>query len=372
MKIRDFGVESWLNNWEKKAAYDISQSTISSLTMDKLFALCKDDPVPFFKQLSGLKMNYGWIEGSPEFKQAVAARYRQVVPQQILQTNGASGANNLAFYSLIKPGDHIISEYPSYQQLYDIPQSLGAQVDYWRIRAENQWQPDLTELAAMITPHTKMICLNNANNPTETLLSRPFLKQVVELAKKVNAYVLVDEVYHPLVKTADCASIVDLYSKGIAVDSLSKSWSLPGLRIGWIIADKKTSDVFRKYRDYTMISAGVLNDAIAVYALQHTQQIWLRNQQIVQDNLKIFLDWVQNEPRAQVVAPKFVSVSCVHLDIPVSTEYFCKELLVCKGGLLVPGERFDLPGYVRLGYCADRKVLIKGLSLLSEFLRQYD
>lgn len=263
MKIRDFGVEMWLNEQEKKARYDISQSTISSMNLNELFELCGDDLSDFLARISNLNLDYGWIEGSPQFKDAVAKLYQNVSPQQVLQTNGASGANHLAFYSLVEPGDHIISEYPSYQQIYDIPVSLGARVDYWHLDPDGGWSLDLHELEHLVEPQTKMICLNNANNPTGTLLSHDFFQKVVEIADKIGAYVLVDEVYHPLAKDDDYVSIVDLYDKGIAVDSLSKNWSFPGLRVGWIIANEATSDIFRKYRDYTMISAGVLNDTLA-------------------------------------------------------------------------------------------------------------
>ncbi|WP_153058328.1 aminotransferase class I/II-fold pyridoxal phosphate-dependent enzyme, partial [Streptococcus suis] len=115
---------------------------------------------------------YGWIEGSPAFKEAVSQLYEHVGPEQILQTNGATGANLLVLYSLIEPGDHVISLYPTYQQLYDIPKSLGAEVDLWQIEEEYGWLPDLEKLRQLIRPNTKMICINNANNPTGAVMDR--------------------------------------------------------------------------------------------------------------------------------------------------------------------------------------------------------
>lgn len=372
MKIAEFGVESWLNRWEKSAQYDISQSTISALTLKELFTITKTDPQQFIDQIFQSPMNYGWIEGSPQFKQQVCQLYDHVHPQQVLQTNGATGANYLALYSLIEPGDHVISEYPSYQQMFDIPKSLGAKVDLWHIQESHNWYPSIQELKQLVRPDTKLICLNNANNPTGTLLKRDFLEQVVQIAKSVHAYVLVDEVYLPLDEPENFVSIVDLYNDGIATNSLSKSYSFPGVRIGWIVANEQLSDQFRKYRDYTMICGGVINDLLATYILEHRYQIWERNRKLVLNNLQIFQQWLAQEPRVSCVLPQAVSTSCIKLDIPIATKDFCLNLLQQTGVLLVPGECFDLPGHARLGYCTDEATLKAGLTRLSQFLRQYD
>ncbi|KRM57667.1 transaminase [Secundilactobacillus malefermentans DSM 5705 = KCTC 3548] len=370
LKIAGFGVEEWLNVWEKSATYDIAQSTVSSMTMHEILNLDGKGGQSFYQMLDEQKMNYGWIEGSPEFKKEVAKLYDDIDPENILQTNGATGANHLALYSLIEPGDHVISEYPSYQQLYDIPKSLGAEVDFWHIKEDADWYPDIEELKQLIRPNTKMICLNNANNPTGTLLSRDFLEQVVEIAKSVNAYVLVDEVYLPLDHPENFASIVDLYDKGIATNSLSKTYSTPGIRVGWTASNSDLADLFRKYRDYTMICAGVFNDLLAVCVLQHKEQVLARNRKIVLNNLEILKEWVAQEPKVSVVLPQAVSTSFIKLDISGDTEDFCVRLLKEKGVLLVPGNRFDMPKHARLGYCTDEATLKEGLKRLSVFLHQ--
>ncbi|WP_057756290.1 aminotransferase [Weissella kandleri] len=368
MRINAFGVEDWLNVWEKSATYDIAQSTISSMTMNEILNLDGRNGAEFYSLLNDQKMNYGWIEGSHEFKQEVAKLYHNVDDENILQTNGATGANFLALYALIEPGDHVIAEYPSYQQLYDIPKSLGAKVDLWKIHEADNWYPSIDELKQLIQPNTKLICLNNANNPTGTILNREFLLEVVALAKSIGAYILVDEVYLPLDDPNQFVSIVDIYDRGIATNSLSKTYSVPGIRVGWVVANHELIDLFRKYRDYTMICSGVFNDLMAVYILRHRKQIIARNQKIVLNNLKIYKNWIENEPRVSVILPKAVSTSFPKLDIPDDIEEFCIKLLKTKGVLLVPGTRFDTPGHVRLGYCTDEATLSNGLTKISEFM----
>lgn len=372
MDIKAFGVEEWLNEWEQEAIYDIAGSSIASMSLDEMLSLGTVGKDKFIEDLLAQQMNYGWIEGSPDFKTEVAKLYQKVTPRQILQTNGATGANYLALYALIEPGDHVISLYPTYQQLTDIPRSLGAAVSLWQIDEEKGWLPSLADLQALIRPNTKMICINNANNPTGAVMERAFLEEVVAIANSVGAYILSDEVYRPLELGLDVPAIVDLYERGISVNSLSKTYSAPGLRVGWVAASESITDLLRKYRDYTMICAGVFNDLVATHLLRHKDEVLERNRAIVAENLEIVRTWVAQEPRVSLVFPKQVSTAFIRLDIPEETESFCLRLLKEKGVLLVPGNRFDLPGYARLGYCAPREVLEKGLTELSSFLRQYD
>ncbi|MDN6626824.1 MAG: aminotransferase [Pisciglobus halotolerans] len=372
MDIAEFGVEEWLNKWEGKAVYDVSQSAIDALTLAELIGLDGTSVADFFEKYSHKEMDYSWIEGSERFKELVASLYKNVMPENVLQTNGATGANLLALYSLIQPGDHVVSTLPTYQQLYDIPKSLGAKVEFVELKEEEQWQLDLDELKAKLTPKTKMICLNNANNPTGTALDTSTLKKIVDIAKEVDAYILVDEVYTPLTKEKTVTSIADLYEKGIATNSLSKTYSVPGIRIGWTASSKEIADVFRKYRDYTMICSSVLSDQLAVHVLENKDKIIERNQRILKENLAILNQWAQEEPRVSLVSPDYVSTSFIKLDIPKEDEAFCIELLKETGVLIVPGSAFGFPGHARLGYCCKKETLENGLRLLSQELRKFD
>ena len=121
-----------------------------------------------------------------------------------------------------------------------------------------------------------------------------------------------------------------------------------------------------------MICAGVFDDFITTHVLKHKEAVLKRNQAIVSENLAIVKDWVAKEPRVSLVFPRHVSTSFIKVDIPEETESFCIRLLKEKGVLLVPGNRFDMPGYARLGYCTHTETLKNGLQNLSEFLRQFD
>lgn len=369
MKIENFGVEQWLNTWEKKATYDISQSSIEALTLEELMAFSGKSGADFFAEISHKHLDYSWIEGSNRFKELVSSLYKHMTPENILQTNGATGANFLAIFALIEKGDHVVSMLPTYQQLYDLPKSLGATVDFVKLNHDD-WQLDLKALEEKVKPNTKMICLNNANNPTGTLLNQEQLQKVAAIARKVGAYVLVDEVYAPLTDKGKFCSIVDCYEKGIATNSLSKTYSTPGIRIGWTAANEKITESFRKYRDYTMICGGVVSDELAIQVLENKEKILARNRNIVSDNLEIVKNWVAQEDKVELVFPNYVSTSFIKLNIPQNDYQFCVDLLKDKGVLLVPGTAFGVPGYARLGYCCKKKTLENGLQLLSEYLKE--
>ncbi len=371
--IKLIGCEDWLNVYEKSAKWDIAQSTFASFTMDELMALDGEEGASFYESLNREVMNYGWIEGSPEFKDEVAKLYRKPVsPSRILQTNGCTGANLNAMHVLIEPGDHVVAEWPTYTPLYEVPRQLGAEVDYWELEEGLGWKPDVEKLKRLVKPNTKLICINNASNPVGCVLDKDTLEQIADIARSVGAYVLSDEVYMPMDDTENYWSMADVYEKAIVTNSVSKTYSTPGARIGWVVADEEVAQRVRVYRDYSMICTGVFNDILATYVLKNRQTILERNRRICHTNHDIVAEWVKDQPRAKWNDPKGVSVSYLQLDIPEADEEFCKRILSERGVLLVPGTRFELPNGARLGYCCHEDVLRKGLALLGEALAEYD
>lgn len=204
------------------------------------------------------------------------------------------------------------------------------------------------------------------------VLDKDTLEQIADIARSVGAYVLSDEVYMPMDDTENYWSMADVYEKAIVTNSVSKTYSTPGARIGWVVADEEVAQRVRVYRDYSMICTGVFNDILATYVLKNRQTILERNRRICHTNHDIVAEWVKDQPRAKWNDPKGVSVSYLQLDIPESDEEFCKRILAERGVLLVPGTRFELPNGARLGYCCHEDVLRKGLALLGEALAEYD
>lgn len=370
MNIKPFAVEEWMNAYETGARYNIAETCVDSISLDELFELSGTHKESFLNKLCARRLTYGYIEGSPDLKEGIAALYHTIRPDEIVPAHGASGANHHVFYSLINPGDRVISIMPSYQQLYSIPASLGAKVEILHLKKENSYLPDLEELEEMARGGVKMICLNNPNNPTGALMSPEILKKVVDIAKKSDAYILVDEVYRHLTQDDEWQpSIVDMYEKGISTSSMSKVFSLAGVRLGWIAThDKDALKQFWSHRDYNLISCGMIDDTIAALALASKNQILERNKKIIRENLDILDHWIQKEPRLSYVKPKAGTTALVYYDFPIDSYTLCRRMYGSCGTFVTPGDCFDEPHSMRIGYAADRDTLKKGLQAMSTFL----
>ena len=369
MYIKPFAVEEWMNEYEVGARFNIAETCVDSVSLDELFALTGEDKDAFLKDFCARRLTYGDIWGSDGLREGVCGLYHTVKPGEVVLTHGAAGANHHVFCSLISAGERVVSIMPTYQQLYSIPASIGAEVAIMHLKQENSYLPDLDELKALVTPETKMICINNPNNPTGALMSRELLEQIVEIARSVDAYILCDEVYRHLTQEDGwCESIADLYEKGISVSSMSKVFSLAGLRMGWIAThDKDALAAFLSHRDYDLISCGMFDDAAASLALRHSDKMIRRNQAIVRENLAILDAWVREHPHFYYTKPQAGTTALVYYDFDIPSYDFCKRMYHATGAFVTPGDCFEQPHSMRIGYACDQQTLKDGLAALAEF-----
>ncbi|OKL56585.1 hypothetical protein UA08_08120 [Talaromyces atroroseus] len=339
------------------------------------------------------KLTYGAIRGSEELRGHLARVYsaealRGLPHDNILITSGAIQANFLLHYALVGPGDHVIVHYPTYQQLYSVPESVGAEVSLWKARENDGWTLDTEELKSLIRPNTKLIVLNNPQNPTGAIIPRSTLAEIVNIARSQSITIHADEVYRPIfhgVSPADSdfpPSLLSLgYENTVVTGSMSKAYSLAGIRVGWIAArNKAIIEKCMVCRDYTTISVSQLDDAVATYALApHTiDNLLHRNIQLARKNLEILEKFVEAHTWAcEWIKPRAGTTAFVRFSRdgrPVDDVAFCKLLHDKVGVLVVPGSQCfgrdgDFQGYVRVGYVSETEVLEQGLAKLSEFMR---
>ncbi|MDO4561482.1 MAG: aminotransferase [bacterium] len=371
MKIATFKVEEWMNLNETKAKYNIAETCVDSVTLEELFRLAGRDRREFFEKLSERRMTYGEIFGAAELKEAISGLYRTVGADGVVTTHGAAGANHLTLYSLVEAGDAVVSVMPTYQQLYSIPESYGARVRVLKLQKTEGFQPNLDRLRTLVNEKTKVICINNPNNPTGALMPEETLRGIVEIARGVGAYILCDEVYRFLTQEEGYPeSIADLYEKGISVGSMSKVFSLAGLRLGWIAT--RSEEAMREillHRDYDTISCGLIDEALAAVALEAKEALIARSRRIVRENLAILDEWVAKEPRFSYVKPQCGTTALLYCDADIPSEEFCARLLAETGAFLTPGSCFDEEHCFRIGYACDKEELKAGLAKLGEFVK---
>jgi aspartate/methionine/tyrosine aminotransferase len=372
MKIREFGVEMWMNEYETTCRYNLAETCVESLTIEQLLDIAgKRDSV--MADLLPMKMTYGAIEGSNELRGNIASLYAGIERSNILVTHGAIGANALVHETLVSPGDRVISVLPTYQQHYSIPESYGADVQILPLREENRFLPDLDELKAMVNDNTCLIALNNPNNPTGSLMDEEFLREIVEIGRCRDAYILCDEVYRGTDQHGDgfTTSIADLYDRGISTGSMSKAFSLAGLRLGWIAAAAELIERVTTHRDYNTISVGMIDDYFATLALRNRDVILRRSRDITRRNLNTLDDWVSEEPLISYIKPASGTTALLKYDFDQPSRDFCVQLLQSKGVMLTPGSAMDMEGWVRIGYANNHEILGKGLREISAYLSEF-
>jgi len=367
MKIDKFKVEEWFNKYESKAIYDLADTCVESLSVNELLKITGGS----YEEIFSRKLNYGDIHGSSRLKKAISSLYENQTSENITVTHGTIGANHLVMLSLIERGDKVVSIIPTYQQHYSIPKSIGAEVKTLFLKEENNWLPDLDELEALVNNDTKIICMNNPNNPTGSVIPEKMLEKITQIAQKSNAYILCDEVYRGLEHDGNISkSIADIYKKGISTGSVSKVFSLAGLRLGWIAAPEEVIDEVNHQREYNTISVGILNDYFASLAIENKDKIIKRNLDKILDGKKVLTDWLENEKLCRCVIPQGGTTAFVTYDIAVKSTDLCKKLQDDTGVMLLPGETMELDGYLRIGYGNNPDKLNQTLYIFSEWLKQ--
>ena len=370
MDIKEFGVEQWMDRYEDHCEFNLAETCVESLYMHELLAMTGTSGT-FLDALRNLKLTYGAIEGSAALRDQVASLFATQQRENVTVTHGAAGANALVYETLIRPGDHIVSLVPNYQQHYSIPESFGANVELLWLREEDGYLPDLNRLRSMMTPQTRLIAFSNPNNPTGALMDRAMLQQIAEIARIPAAWVLSDEVYRGIDLEGDgfTTSMVDLYERGISTGSMSKAYSLAGLRLGWIVGPADFLKSVTIHRHYNTISVGMLDDRFATLALEHRAAILSRNRDILRTNLAILDAWVTAEPGLSYVKPKSGTTALVKYDLPIPSRDFCTQLLEKAGVLFVPGSTMEMEGHLRIGYANAQRSLELGLPKVTQFLR---
>ena len=371
MEIKPFGVEQWMNRWETLAVNNIAETCVDSLFLYELLEL-SDRKEEILVDLLGTRMTYGDIKGSERLRRLIAGLYEERNPETVLVMNGGSAANFLTIFTLVNPGDRVISVWPTYQQLTSIPEAFGARVDILELRPGNSWLPDTDELEKMSENGVDLICLNNPNNPTGSLMDREMLEKIAGIARQHGAWVLCDEAYRGLVHEPglQVPSMADIYEKGVSTGSMSKVFSLAGLRSGWMAGPQEFIEEAFARRDYTTISCGPLVDALAVVALENREKIMERNLEIIRESVALLGEWVDSEPAFHWVRPRAGTTAFVGYDLDIPSDEFCIDLLGSTGTFLLPGSCFGIEKRLRFGYAYGTEALKRGLESVSGWVRQ--
>jgi aspartate/methionine/tyrosine aminotransferase len=369
MTIQPFKLERYFARYEFSVKYLLSSSDCESLGMDELLGMASPESRAVWE---GLKLGYTESQGQPLLREEAAKLYEHIPADNVLIA-APEEAIFVAMQTLLQPGEHVIAVSPTYQSLYEIARSLGCHVTPWPLQSTPaSWALDIQQLEASITDKTRLLVLNFPNNPTGYLPTRQEFDDILSLARRHNLTIFSDEMYRLLESDPDLRlpSVADAYENGIALSGLSKSFALPGLRIGWLVSQR--SDLvphWLAFKDYTTICNSAPSEILGIIALQNTERIVQRNLDIIRENIAIAAAFfAQHSEKFTCHLPKAGSIAFPKWRGPGTVEQLAQGLLDREGVMIVPGHLFDVPGnHFRIGL--GRKNFGEALERVDEFLK---
>ena len=356
-----FALEREMSRWEKKVEYNISESGVWPITLRELVT---DDA--FLAELLDTPLDYPHAQGRPLLRERIAALYEGAAPENTLVTVGGAGANFAMLTSLLQPGDEAVFMAPNYLQLWGIARNLGAETRTFSLLDEDRWRLDTAGLRRAITPNTRVVCVCNPNNPTGRVLNESEMEAIVEATAEVGAWLLADEVYRGAERESKSItpSFWGRYERVIACGSLSKAYGLPGLRLGWVLAPPDIVEDCAARQDYTTITASMLANHLAEYALapENLSRIRQRTRRLLREGYAALEEWgVEQDACFTWLPPQAGAIVFLRYKPTVRSEEFVRRLAETESTYAAPGAHFGVEQHIRISYGLPPTFLRKAL-----------
>ena len=366
MKFPSFDLERIQSIYENSVEINLTESGIEPLSLKELM-----NPKEL-EELLNLPLGYGYTQGTPLLRQRISNLYEGADENNVLVTSGSSEAIFLSAVLTVSKGDRVVMMTPNYLSFNGVAEALGAEVDYVPLLKKEKWEWDLDCLDEVVSKKTKVISICNPNNPTGSVLNLEQMLKIVEIAGRVGAYLLVDEVYIGAeLGSKPTKSFLGMYEKTIVTSGLSKSYAHPGLRIGWIISGKRFVEEAWAIKDYTTIASSSLSQHIATKVLEPETITKLRSRTkvLLNKNLETFSKWIlPYSNHLSFLKPEAGGFAFVEYDMDINSTDLVHDLRKNEGVFIVPGDSFGIDKYFRIGLGHESIGFSKGLDLLSEGL----
>ncbi len=369
MKIPQFEMERMQSTWENVVEMDMSESGIRPVTLRELGAMGLD-----LDAILDMPLGYSQSNGTVALRESLAEIYPGATPDHIEVTNGTSEANYLLALSLLLDGDHFALEVPNYMQLWGVPKSLGAQVNCFRLRVDENWEPDWEEFERAVNEKTRLVYVSNPNNPSGSVLSEDSMRRIVVRCEQAGAYLLADEVYQGAeVHRERTRSFWGMSDRVIVTSGLSKAYGIPGVRIGWIVGPPGVIADCWTQHDYLTIGPNKISDAVARVAVQagNREKLYARTRTILQQNLPVMRAWADSFGGFLTFREPAAGALCLmRYQSPTPSYELCERIRVNQSVLIVPGIHLGLEGFLRVWLGGKPEFLCEGLRRIGIELRK--
>jgi aspartate/methionine/tyrosine aminotransferase len=366
MQIKPFRIEQYFGKYEFTAKYLLSSSDAESRTIQELLDLEPGAHERFLQHRCG----YTESPGAPALREVIAGMYKEIKPDDVLVFGATEEGIFVLYHALLSPGDHVIVETPCYESALEVARSTGAQISEWRRGYENGWAHDLTALEKLIQPNTKIMYINTPHNPTGLLMQANAFERLMKLAASRRIIVFCDEVYRELEHDPGTRlhAACEIYERAVSLGSMSKTYGLPGLRLGWLASrDAEILHRCLEFKYYTTICSSAPSEFLSALALRHREVLVQRNRQIVLRNLPLLDSFLKQHANLfEWSKPNASPIGFVHFKPQRDVVSFCEHVVKNAGVLLLPGTVYDQPRHIRFGY--GRKNMPESLAELSAYL----
>ena len=340
-QLPDFRLEVFFSRWEFAARHVLTASDAQSMSLGELLALGTDEDRKAFERIA---LGYVPTWGGDELRQAIAATYASLQPQDVLAFAGAQEGLYWLLQEAAGPGDHVVLTVPGYQSMESLALATGAEVTGLALEPENGWVLDLDRLERALRPTTRLVAVNFPHNPSGAVPDPATFQALVDLCDARGIRLFCDEVHRGLEldPARRLTQAADLSPTAVSLNVTSKSYGLAGLRVGWLASrDRALLARLERRKHYTSISNSGPGEFLATLALRHGEAIQARNRGIVRGNLPLFdaffARWTElfewERPQGGCICfPRYTGTDGV--------EAFCRDLVEQAGVLFAPASLF--------------------------------
>ena len=368
MNLKPFLLEQWLADFEQDIEYNLGASTGPRWTVEELLSLAIDETR---QRMFALPLTYGPPAGSVSLRTAIA-EMQGVSPDCVQIVTGAAEALLILFWLAAEPGANVVVPAPGFPPFSALPHSLGLETRYYGIKRKSGFAVDVEQVEALADRKTKLILVSNPHSPTGAILTDEQMDHLHAFTSERGIQLVSDEVYHPIYHSEVVKSAARLPAATV-VNDFSKAFSLPGIRIGWIVErDDRKRALYWNARAYSTVCSSALGEFLAEIAMNNRAAIIGKAQETASRNLQVLTDFMQAHTSVfGWIPPRGGTVAFPWMLDGQNARAFCAAA-AGEGLLLVPGEAYDEPEHFRIGLGASGKSFPEAIKQLEHFVGRYE
>jgi len=367
MQLKPFLLDAWLDQYEHTIEFNLAASTGPTWTVNEILALADEETRHRFLNH---KLVYSRPAGADSLREAIA-EMQSVPVEAVLVLTGASEALVALMWMAAGPGANVVLPLPGFTTFSALPESLGLETRYYRVRRENGFRIDPEEIKRLADSNTKLILVNSPHNPTGATIGDSEMEDLHDFAAERGIQLVSDEVYHPIYHGRQTKSAARLPHATVIAD-LSKAFSIAGVRTGWMIEhDARRREQYWTARAYFSICNTTTGEILSEIAIRKRDVVLGKTQQVASRNLKLLERFMsEHEDVLGWIPPQGGMTAFPWLVSGEDDRPFCQAATE-HGILLAPGDCFDAPSHFRLGFAAAGENFSKALDRFGAFVQSW-